>query len=67
LYRTFGLNLEKYNDARTVELPLPATFLIDTQQVIQYAFADEDYACRAEPDEILEVLSVRKEEECVYC
>jgi len=67
LYKTFGLNLEKYNDARTVELPIPATFLINTDQAIQYAYADEDYAQRADPDEILTALSALKEEECVYC
>jgi peroxiredoxin len=67
LYRTFGLNLEKYNGARTVELPMPATFLIDTQQVVQYAFADEDYTQRADTEEILQALAALKHEECVYC
>ncbi len=67
IYRTFGLNLEKYNNAKTVELPIPATFLIDSNQVIQYAFVDEDYTQRAATEEILETLAALKQEECVYC
>lgn len=35
------------------ELPLPATYLIDSQGVIQFAFAHEDYTLRAEPLDVL--------------
>lgn len=67
LYQTFGLKLDKYNNAKTVELPIPATFLIDSQQIIQYAFTDADYTQRADPDEFLAALSALKKEEFVYC
>jgi peroxiredoxin len=50
-----------------LKLPIPATFLINTQQEIQYDFADENYAYKADPDEILAAFSALKEEEFVYC
>ncbi len=66
LYRTFGLNLEKYNNAKNVGLPVPATFLIDTNGIVQFAFADEDYTQRADIDEILKTLATLKQEECIF-
>ena len=67
LYRSFGLHLEKFNNAKTVEIPLPATFLIDTNQMIQFAFAHEDYTQRAGIEEILEAMATLKHQEFVYC
>lgn len=55
VYNNFH-KLETYNGVATNELPVPATYVIDTDGVIQYAFVDADYRKRAEPAEILEVL-----------
>jgi peroxiredoxin len=49
-------NLQKYNGDTTNILPLAATYVIDTDAIIKYAFLDVDYRKRAEPSEILEVL-----------
>ena len=39
------------------ELPLAASYVIDTDGVIRYAFLDVDYRNRAEPSDIVEVLN----------
>ncbi|BDD06560.1 peroxiredoxin-like family protein [Aureibacter tunicatorum] len=56
-YSTFGINLERSNGDNSHTLPMPATFVIDQEGVIRYAFVPEDYRERAEPSEILEVLT----------
>ncbi len=55
-YRSFGLNLSRYNADVTARLPLPATYIIDTQYTVRYAFVDASYTQRAEPEEIIETL-----------
>ncbi len=52
-----GFNLHAYNGDNTDELPLAATYVIDTNGVIRYAFLDVDYRNRAEPSDIIEVLN----------
>ncbi|WP_179319243.1 peroxiredoxin-like family protein [Winogradskyella helgolandensis] len=54
----FGLN-EKNGDTSN-ELPLAATYVIDKDGIIQYAFLDADYRERAEPTAILNTLSELK-------
>jgi peroxiredoxin len=39
------------------ELPLPATFIIDQNRSVRYRFLNVDYTRRAEPTEILKILS----------
>lgn len=57
LYKnTFGLNLEAYNDSDSDELPIPATYVIDSLGMVRYAFLNADYMQRADPKEIIEVL-----------
>jgi peroxiredoxin len=50
------IDLEKYNGAASDELPLAATYVIDTAGVIRYAFLDADYTKRAEPAAVIEAL-----------
>lgn len=45
-------DLEAYNGNQTNELPLAATYIINQQGEIAYAFIDADYRNRAEPSEI---------------
>lgn len=54
-YRS-GFDLHAYNGDESNELPLAATYIIDSEGKIRYAFLDADYRNRAEPDEILNVL-----------
>lgn len=52
-----SFNLHAYNGDETDELPLAATYVIDTNGKIQYAFLDVDYRNRAEPAAIIEALN----------
>jgi peroxiredoxin len=50
-------DIEQYNGDRSYELPLAATFVIDPDGVIRYAFLDADYKQRAEPAAIVAALA----------
>lgn len=52
-YRQFGLKVAESNVSGTWELPAPATFVIDREGVIRWAFADWDYKKRADPDDVI--------------
>lgn len=56
LYRSLGLNLSARNADVMVRLPLPATYVINTDYRVSYAFVNEDYTQRAEPEEVLAAL-----------
>ncbi|MEM8886895.1 MAG: peroxiredoxin-like family protein [Bacteroidota bacterium] len=51
-----AFDLHAYNGDESKELPLAATYVIDTDGRIQYAFLDAEYRNRAEPAEILAIL-----------
>jgi peroxiredoxin len=55
-----GFDLHGYNGDSSDELPLAATYVIDKNGVIQYAFLDAEYRNRAEPAEILAALEALK-------
>lgn len=52
-YEKHGLDVGEANVSGTWELPAPATFVIDAEGVVRYAFADWDYRKRADPDEVI--------------
>ena len=56
VYRTFPLDLEKFNGDASWTLPIPARFIIDRQGIIRAAEADPDYTTRPEPDHTLRAL-----------
>lgn len=47
-----GFGLHEYNGDESNELPLAATYIIDSKGMIRYAFLDIDFSKRAEPSEI---------------
>lgn len=55
-----GFGLNKVNGDTSNALPLAATYVIDTNGIITYAFLDADYTQRAEPSEILSALKQLK-------
>ncbi len=55
---SFGLIKSNGDDSN--ELPLAATYVIDENGIIQYAFLDPDYRNRAEPAEIIAALESLK-------
>ena len=57
LYRDqFNFDVMEYNGDGRKGLPVPGTFVIDTNGIIRAAFADTDYKLRMEPAEILKAL-----------
>ncbi|MEU8971491.1 redoxin domain-containing protein [Streptomyces monashensis] len=56
VYDTFGFDLKRVNGGHARTLPLPATYVIDRDGVIRWAFVDTDYTRRAEPADILAAL-----------
>lgn len=62
--KKYNLDLTKYNGGTPGEdgdeLPLTATYIIDQEGTITYAFLDPDYTKRASPDELLKALEQLK-------
>ncbi len=56
IYKGFGIDLPASNGDQTFELPVPATYIINRQGIIEYAFVDIDYTQRMEPAMIVEIL-----------
>ena len=56
VYRSFGIDLERFNGNASWTLPMPARYLIDQQGRIQDAAVHVDYTTRPEPGETLAAL-----------
>lgn len=55
IYREIGRDIGELNGTGRWELPIPATYVIDQDRVIRYAFADLNHRRRAEPSEVAAV------------
>lgn len=53
IYSGFGFELPKYNGDDSWTLPIPATFVLNPQGTIRYAYVNADYTQRADPDEVI--------------
>jgi len=56
LYLKWGLDVPAFNGDTSWELPVPATYLIDSGGVVRAAHVDKDYTRRMEPEKILDAL-----------
>lgn len=56
-YRACGLDLADIYGGPGWILPVPATFVIDREQTVRFAFADPDFRVRAEPDDVIAVVA----------
>ena len=56
LYNKFGINLENSQGNTNAELPIAATYVLDSNRRIKYHFIQEDYKLRADPLQILKAL-----------
>lgn len=56
LQKELGMDIEKFNGSSSLELPFPATIVVDKNAVVSYVFVDENYTNRAEPIEVLKEL-----------
>lgn len=55
-YDRFGIDLEAANGDESHELPIPATYVIDQDRTVRFAFVDADYTRRADPADVLDAL-----------
>lgn len=56
LYLKWGLDVPASNGDDSWELPVPATYVIDTNSIARAVHADKDYTRRMEPEQILTAL-----------
>lgn len=56
IYEKFGIDIPAYNGDSTFELPLPATYVVDTNGKIVHSFVNADYTQRLDPNVILTAL-----------
>lgn len=59
-YKGYGIDLGASNAVGSWTLPHPATFVIDTEGVVRYASANQDYTKRADPSDAIEVIRKMK-------
>lgn len=52
-YKKFNIDLEKASGETHRQLPVPAVFIVDTQGIIRFAYANPDYRVRIENDELV--------------
>ncbi|GAC07735.1 MAG: peroxiredoxin-like family protein [Paraglaciecola chathamensis] len=57
VYKNSGVDLPANNGDDTFNLPMPATYVINQSGEIVYAFVSEDYTKRAEPSEVVKILT----------
>jgi len=56
LYKQSGIDIPAFNGDESYELPIPATYVIDSNGIIKLAFVDADYTKRLDPHEVIETL-----------
>ena len=56
LYIKWGLNVPRTNGDESWELPIPATYVIDEDGKVTFAFVNKNYTERCEPAEIIKAL-----------
>ena len=59
VYKQWGADLEEFNGDDKYELPIPSTFVVNTDGTIIHAHHDIDHSKRMDPDEIIDVLKSR--------
>jgi peroxiredoxin len=56
VYDAFEIDVADHNGDNAFELPIPATYIVDSNRKIRYAFVNADYTQRLEPSTIIEEL-----------
>lgn len=62
-----GFGLSQYNGNDKAELPIPATYIIDREGMVKYAFVNPDYKKRANPDDVVMHLKMLGKACCDSC
>jgi peroxiredoxin len=56
IYLSFGIDIPASNEEDSYELPMPATYVINKNKEIIFAFINEDYTKRCEPQDIIDTI-----------
>lgn len=56
IYKTLGIDIERFNGNDSWMLPMAARFIIDSTGVIRNVEVNVDHTLRPEPDEIIEII-----------
>src|ERR1700739_3785951 len=56
LYRSWGNTLDRFHDESEYRLPVPARYIVDSNNLIRSADVNADYTIRPEPSETLRLL-----------
>ena len=56
VYEGFGINIPEANGDDSFELPIPATYIIDTNGIVKVAHINVDHTRRLDPEEIISAL-----------
>lgn len=51
-----GVNISDHNGVDAHEIPMPATYIIDTRQKVVDCFVHEDYSQRMEPSDVIDAV-----------
>ena len=60
IYKNFGIDLPGANGDQSLELPIPATYVVKQNGIISFAFIDADYTNRLDPETIIAELQKLK-------
>jgi peroxiredoxin len=55
-YKQYGIDLPKSNNANVWQLPIPATYIIDSDGTIAWSFVEEDYSKRPDYRKVVKAL-----------
>lgn len=55
-YKNIGIHLPRYNGDDSFELPIPATYVVNQDGIINYAYIEADHNQRLDPVEIITIL-----------
>lgn len=55
-YLEWGLDIPSANGDDSYKIPVPATYIIDSKQIIRQAYINKDYTIRMEPSDVISYL-----------
>ena len=55
-YKQYGIDLPEANDSKVWQLPIPATYIVDTDGTIAWSFVEEDYSKRPDYRKVVQKL-----------
>ncbi len=56
MFKKVGFDVPAHDGNDTWEIPVPATYIVNSEGTIIYSFVNVDYTQRAEPEEIVQIL-----------